>query len=179
MKSFLIFSVSPEVRIFTRFRAVDWVLRFRNDGTADTPIIENIEALHLSLPAAPGDCIVHHARGSTADAQDFMPLDEHIGPGGNLHFESSNGRSSDGASLPIFNLQTGDHGVIEAIGWTGRWKADFASATGPRPSFNTSAGMIQTHLSLHPGEEIRTLSANPAIIYSLPAPSAFYRIRVS
>jgi alpha-galactosidase len=92
-------TVIAEVRTFRNFPAVDWVLRFRNDGTADTPIIENIEALDLSLAAAPGDCIVHHARGSTADAQDFAPLDEHLNPGGNLHFESSNGRSSDGAIM--------------------------------------------------------------------------------
>jgi alpha-galactosidase len=149
-------TVIAEVRTFDHFPAVDWVLKFRNDGTGDTPIIENIEALQWSLPATPGDCIVHHAKGSNADAQDFMPLDEHIVPGGNLHFESSNGRSSDGVSLPFFNLQTGDHGVIGAIGWTGRWKADFAMANGPPPAINFSAGMTRTHLMLHPGEEIRT-----------------------
>jgi alpha-galactosidase len=148
-------TVIAEVRTFDHFPAVDWVVKFRNAGTIDTPIIENIRALQLSLPAA-GDCIVHHARGSTADAQDFAPLNEHVSPGGNLHFESSNGRSSDGASVPIFNLEIGDHGVIEAIGWTGRWQADFALSSGALPTFSASAGMIQTHLSLHPGEEIRT-----------------------
>jgi alpha-galactosidase len=68
-------TVTAEVRTVHDFPAVDWIVKFRNDGTADTPIIEDIAALRWSAPAAPGDCIVHHARGSNADAQDFMPLD--------------------------------------------------------------------------------------------------------
>ena len=37
-------TVTAEVRTFSDFPgAVDWVLYFKNDGTGDTPIIENIE----------------------------------------------------------------------------------------------------------------------------------------
>jgi len=148
--------VTAEVRVFPDFPdTVDWVIRFRNDGTGDTPIIENILPLDWSTPVAPGDCAIRHDKGSDANADDFKPLEEHLAPGGKDHFESSNGRSSDGASLPFFNLQTGDHGIIGAIGWTGNWKADFACAQDGR-SVSLSTGMKQTHLLLHPGEEIRT-----------------------
>jgi len=148
--------VTAEVRLFPDFPGtVDWVIRFRNEGTVDTPIIENIMPLNWAITAVPGDCVVRHDRGSNAGPDDFMPLEDHFGPGGNDHFESSNGRSSDGATLPFFNLQTGDHGVIGAIGWTGNWKADFANAQDGK-SISMIAGMKATHLVLHPGEEIRT-----------------------
>jgi alpha-galactosidase len=148
--------VTAEVRAFHDFPgAADWVLRFKNTGTADTPIIENILPLNWTLPATPGDCAIRHAKGSNAGADDFMPLEEHFGPNGKDHLESVNGRSSDGPTLPFFNLQTGDHGLIGAIGWTGNWKADFANAADGK-SITLSAGMKATHLLLHPGEEIRT-----------------------
>ena len=58
-------------------------------------------------------------------------------------------------TLPFFNLQTGDHGLIGAIGWTGNWKADFTYAEDGK-TIVMASGMKETHLLLHPGEEIRT-----------------------
>jgi len=49
---------------------VDWVLKFRNDGSSDTPIIENILPLHWAMPSSPGDCFIRHARGSDARADE-------------------------------------------------------------------------------------------------------------
>ena len=131
------------------------MIRFKNTGKSDTPIIENILPLDWSLPAFAGDCFIRHAKGSNAGADDFAPLVEHFGGGGTDHLESVNGRSSDTNTLPFFNLQTGDHGVIGAIGWTGNWKADFAE-TADEKTITLSAGMKATHLLLHAGEEIRT-----------------------
>lgn len=148
--------VTAEIRLYPDFPdVIDWVLRFRNDGTTDTPIIENILPLHWAIPASAGDCIIRHAQGSNNSAEDFTPLEENFGPKGNDHLESSNGRSSDTNTLPFFNLQIGDHGLIGAIGWTGNWKADFNYAADGKTILMAS-GMKQTHLLLHPGEEIRT-----------------------
>jgi len=149
-------AVAAEVRIYPEFPGVvDWVLRFRNDGAKDTPIIENILPLNFALPASAGDLILHHDRGSQAQAFDFKPIEEPLERGGNLHLESFEGDSSNHDTLPFFNLQIGDHGVIGAIGWTGDWKADFTSAKDGKTIVMT-AGMKRTHLVLHPGEEIRT-----------------------
>jgi alpha-galactosidase len=148
--------VTAEVRTFPDFPgAAEWVLYFKNSGTADTPIIENILPLHWSFPAEPEGCTVHHAKGSSANADDFQPLEESFGPGGSDHQESPGGNPSSDNSLPMFNFQTRDHGYILAIGWTGGWKADFANAQDGK-SLSMSAGMKATHLLLHPGEEIRT-----------------------
>jgi len=149
-------TVTAEVRAFPDFPgAVDWVLYFKNNGTADTPIIENILPLHWTFPGTPGDCAVRHAKGSSAGPDDFRPLEEHFGPGGNDHQESPGGNPSSDNSLPMFNVQTGDHGYILAIGWTGGWKADFGNAQDGK-SISLAAGMKATHLLLHAGEEIRT-----------------------
>ncbi len=148
--------VVAEVRLYPDFPdVVDWVLKFRNDGTSDTPIIENILPLNWALPASPGNCVIRHGRGSNAKAIDFEPLEESFGPGDGDHFESTDGRSSSGQTLPYFNLQTGDHGLIGAIGWTGNWKADFNYAQNGK-TIVIDSGMKATHLLLHPGEEIRT-----------------------
>lgn len=149
-------TVVAEVRLYPEFPdAIDWVLRFRNDGIADTPIIENILPLYWNLGASSGDCVVRHARGSSASADDFKPMEEHLSPGGSDHLESLAGDSSNTNTLPFFNLQSGDHGVIGAIGWTGNWKADFTYAADGK-TILIASGMKRTHLLLHPGEEIRT-----------------------
>jgi len=148
--------VVAEVRLFPDFPGtVDWVLWFRNDGASDTPIIEDILPLHWAIPASPGECFLRHAQGSDANENDFKPLEERFGPNGSDHLESRWGRSSDGQTLPFFNLQTGDHGLIGAIGWTGNWKADFNYSKDGK-TITLASGMKRTHLLLHPGEEIRT-----------------------
>ena len=147
--------VTAEVHHYPEFPgAVDWVLRFRNDGTSDTPIIEDILPLNLAMPASSGNIVIHHDKGSQAQVSDFAPLEEHLEPGGTLHLESYQGDPSNHDTLPFFNLQNGDSGVIGAIGWTGDWKADFTYAAGGE-AIAITAGMKKTHLLLHPGEEIR------------------------
>jgi alpha-galactosidase len=149
-------TVVAEVRLYPDFPgAIDWVLKFRNDGTSDTPIIENILPLHWTIASSSGDCVLRHDKGSDNSAEDFTPLEEHFGPGGSGHLESYGGDSSSTYTLPFFNLQNGSHSLIGAIGWTGNWKSDFAYAEDGKTILMT-AGMKRTHLLLHPGEEIRT-----------------------
>jgi alpha-galactosidase len=148
--------ITADVRLFPDYPgAVDWVLRFRNNGTSDTPIIEDILPLNSAIKSSTGDSFIRHDQGSDDSAQDFKPLEERLSPDQSVHLESPGGDSSSRNTLPFFNLQTGDHGLIGAIGWTGGWKADFSYAMDGRSIVMTS-GMKRTHLLLHPGEEIRT-----------------------
>jgi alpha-galactosidase len=142
-----------DVTTFDEFPAVEWVAHFRNRGAADTPILAAIQALDAAFPAARDrSAQVHHAKGSQCRYDDFEPLEAPLGPGEELRLASIGGRSSDGA-LPFFDLQAGDGGVIGAIGWTGDWAAAFQRGM---EGVRVRAGMQRTHLSLHPGEEIRT-----------------------
>jgi len=142
-----------ELKRFGDFPVVEWVAYFRNAGRADTPIIADIRPLDAFFPLGRDqESRVHHAKGSQCRYDDFAPLETPLRPGEELYLASIGGRSSDGA-LPFFNLEIGRGGVIGAIGWTGGWAARFTrSAEGLR----LRAGMPVTHLTLHPGEEIRT-----------------------
>jgi alpha-galactosidase len=146
--------VTAEVRTFTDYNAIDWVLKFANNGTRDTPIIENIEPLNWKT-AAPDGSVLHSARGSDAKPNDFEPATNTIGKGQTVTLQSTGGRSSSTTNIPFFNLQQGDKGIVGAIGWTGNWIATFAE-DGTGENLTMCAGMKKTHLLLHPGEEIRT-----------------------
>ena len=146
--------LTAEVRTFTGYPAVEWVLKFANQGAADTPIIEQIAPLFASVPITAADrTILHYALGSTGQQNDFEPQDQPLDRGRDIWL-SSNGRSSENR-LPFFDLQVGNGGLIGAIGWSGSWRANFSlDRDGTKVSM--LAGMPATHLVLHPGEEIRT-----------------------
>ncbi len=146
--------------VYRDFPAVEWVLYFRNRGDSDTPILENVRPLHAELSGArrEGDYKLYYAAGSHAEITDFQPLERILGAGEQFDLSSFGGRSSDG-TLPFFNLvQPGGGGFAVGVGWTGQWVASFRHTVGQ--GVTVQAGMERTHLSLHPGEEIRT----PAIL---------------
>lgn len=151
--------IRAEVTIYHDYPAVEWVLFFKNNGQLATPILENIQALDANHfePAVGGadlPVILDYANGSSALATDFAPMRRHLDPGTAFTLAPDGGRSSDGV-LPFFNLTRPDgSGVMIAIGWSGQWQAVFTrDAAG---SVQVQAGMQLTHLSLLPGEEIRS-----------------------
>lgn len=136
------------------YPTTEWTLYFKNAGTADTPILENIQALDTQFQhGTTGDFILHHAVGSTAVPNDFQPLDTPLGPKATLHLAPDGGRSSNG-TWPYFNIGWPNQGVVVAVGWPGQWAASFTrdETTGLR----VSAGQELTHFTLHPGEEVRS-----------------------
>ncbi|MHB0858237.1 MAG: glycoside hydrolase family 36 protein [Anaerolineae bacterium] len=153
--------IVAHVRTFDAFpSATDWVLEFENTGSADTPILEDILPLDLTLPLDKEDRVtLHHAKGSLCDMDDFVPRTQMIRPSApkrprrTFTLAPIGGRSSNGV-LPFMNLQTPEGGMVLAIGWTGQWAASFSrDAEG---ALQVTAGMEKTHLLLHPGEKMRT-----------------------
>jgi len=147
--------VTAEVRTFKDYNAVEWVLNFSNEGKTDTAIIEDIQPLLSSLPAAPAaKAVLNFSQGSGAGVADFEPKTAALGMAGNIKLGSIGGRSSNG-TMPFFDLQVDKGGVIGAIGWTGNWSASFLREREGK-TITMSAGMQRTHFVLHPGEAIRT-----------------------
>ncbi len=63
---------------------MEWTLYFKNTGTNDTPILENIQALSLALERGTnGEFLLHHNVGSPADGNDYGPLETPLGPKAN------------------------------------------------------------------------------------------------
>ena len=124
--------------LFKDFPAVEWVMHFQNTGGADTPILENVQALDAPLHCAEGDPTIHYAKGATCSMDDFMPLTRVLGRNAGLHLEPGGGRSSS-EFLPFFNIEANGEGVVVAIGWSGEWAATLLPPRA-RPCFSSSGG---------------------------------------
>jgi len=136
---------------FNRFPAVEWDLKIKNAGKTDTPILESVHALDAILSDI--GTTLHWSNGALASFDDFAPQEKQFSKQGDtLHLQPRGGRSSS-AVLPFFNAVGHQSGVMMALGWTGEWATDFTSVPG---GLLFQAGMVETHLVLHPGEEIRT-----------------------
>ena len=141
---------------FRRYPAAEWVLQFRNNGTSDTPLIENIQALDARLRTGytRKPVRLHQLVGDVCGERSFLPIESELEPGHPLVLAPAGGRSSNGV-FPFFNIQYGEaEGMITAIGWSGQWRATLErSGTGPT---TLRADLEKTALRLHPGETIRT-----------------------
>lgn len=140
--------------IYTDTPGVDWTLYFSNHGSQDTPIIEKLNALDVTLNPGVGTTPrFYRLRGSNAAVDDWQPFEDSVEPGQRIEFAPTNGRSSETA-CPFFNLQYGGGGVITAIGWSGQWSA--SAERNKDGKIRIQAGMQNLHLRLHPGESIRS-----------------------
>ncbi len=142
-----------DVRTFTDFDAIDWVLNFTNDGPSDTPIIENVQPLQWTFTCKNPTPTAHLAYGSNAHDDDFRPFDVPLTAGMSSQHVSTNYSSAQ--RMPYFNLEDSKQGIIGAIGWSGAWQATFTRDK-TAPTVGITAGMRATHFLLHPGETVRT-----------------------
>ncbi|HEY3323663.1 MAG TPA: alpha-galactosidase [Planctomycetota bacterium] len=145
--------VTCELRSPAGYAAADWVLYFKNTGMTDTPLIENIQPLDVTLTVPSGEVLLRQSHGSTCAETDFLPLDQKLGPNANVALAPNGGRSSDGR-LPFFNLEWLGGGLAGAVGWTGQWALTVKRDAGAH--VNLRMGQQSTHFVLHPGEQIRT-----------------------
>jgi alpha-galactosidase len=133
---------------------VEWVIHFKNTSGENTPVLSNIKALDIAWSnSSEAQPILYYSKGTAGTAEaidDFALQSSLITPGLELEL-ASNGSSQ---FLPFFNLETGNKGVICAVGWTGNWI--FSIRNEGDSNLSIRAGMAHTHLVLYPGEEIRT-----------------------
>jgi len=139
---------------YADFPAVEWLLEFENAGDQDTPIFEQIKPLDLDITKInPVKFVLHHSSGEYNSAQSFAPVADVLQPFSTLVLYPRGGRSTDG-HMPYFNLAWEKQGLVIVIGWSGQWQTAFSRPD--EKSVNVKAGMQLTHLSLLPGEKIRT-----------------------
>ena len=149
--------VTAIVTVFHDYPAAEWVLRFKNEGAADTPILEDVQACAVRFDDWPGGPMtLYRAKGSSAEKDDFAPIQDVLAEKSEVRFGPTAGRSSDTEALPFFNVAAAGRGVVAAVGWSGQWLA-VVKRPGPR-SLELQAGMTRTHFKLRPGEEVRSPS---------------------
>ncbi len=136
------------------FPTAEWTVYFKNTAAADTPILQDIRAIDMSLQREPGgEFLLHHAVGSPSSASDYSPLQTPLPRAATKRITTSGGRGSN-SDWPYFNLEAGSEGTIVVVGWPGQWAADFTrdEANG----ITIQAGQQTTHFTLRPGEQVRT-----------------------
>ena len=146
--------VRCEIVEYHDFPTVEWTLHFKNAGSKNTPILENIQALDVQFErTGTAEFLLHHFIGSPCTPYDYRPLETVLEPETTRQISAAGGRPTN-SDLPYFNLETGHGGVIAAVGWPGQWAARFVRDA--QTHLRLAAGQELTHLTLHPGEEIRT-----------------------
>jgi alpha-galactosidase len=136
---------------FPNLSAVEWRTTLRNDGATESGVLSDLRPLDLIMPVIAGEtATVDTTNGSLCQLDDFLPWTRQIDLDRPLHLEPTGGRSSDGA-MPFFTLETGDHSVAVAIGWSGQWSADIGRTP---DTVRAHAGLANARLRLQPGEAI-------------------------
>lgn len=136
------------------YPTVEWTLVLKNEGSTNTPILEDIQALDTWFRRTrESEFLLHHWTGSPCAPNDYEPHATTLGPGVTKRITTSGGRSTN-SDMPYFNLEWPGGGVLLAYGWPGQWAAEFSRDQ--VATLRVRGGQELTHLVLAPGEEIRT-----------------------
>ena len=146
-----------EVRLvaidFKDFPVIEWTMYFKNGGQTDTPILEDIQPLDSIFSLTDkGVPTILYSKGC-GDMDTYSLEKKPLNQLESLRF-SNEGGGKTVATIPFFDILTHGRGLIGAIGWPGRWTISIEHPTDA--AITVRAGMTNTHLTLHPGEEIRT-----------------------
>ena len=136
------------------FPTVEWTVFFKNAGTVDSPILENIQMLDSRLERnGDGEFLLHHNKGAPATANDYESYETPLPKNAERKLVASGGRPSNG-DFPYLNLAWPGEGVIIVVGWPGQWAGQLTrdSANG----LQVRIGQELTHFKLQPGEEVRS-----------------------
>ncbi|MBP7935456.1 MAG: NPCBM/NEW2 domain-containing protein [Phycisphaerae bacterium] len=139
---------------YTDYPTTEWTLYFKNTATADTPIIEAINAIDTSFSGpVDGGCTLRYNTGDLNTVDSYAPRAEPLAPGEEKRIANTGGRPTQSV-MPYFNLGWPGKGAIIVLSWAGQWNMLFS---GPQPpDVNVRGGQELTHFKLHPGEEVRS-----------------------
>jgi alpha-galactosidase len=139
---------------YTDFPVVEWTLYFKNEGTADTPIIAGIQAIDTAFQRAQEpEFLLRGIRGDDCTEHSYAPWEETLPPGSTKHIANTGGRPTQEA-FPYFNLRWDEGGLLYVLSWAGQWATAF-ERDGDN-GLRIRGGQERTHFVLHPGEEVRS-----------------------
>lgn len=147
--------ITREAVRYIDFPALEWVLYFENTGSADTPIIEDIHALNITLRSPLGEMPyrLHRTNGAPSNPTDFEVRAVRIDEKNSVTMSGGGGRSSN-KDFPFLKIETGEGSLIVAVGWSGQWLARVECPD--NRNLHVTAGQELTHFRLRPGERVRT-----------------------
>lgn len=169
--------VTIDLTHFSDLPACYWQVSMENVGTQQTPILENINVLDLTLTGtltqeadtelatcdaiAPetahcgsrhAQFVLHRTRGGRANPTDFEVMRTGIWRSTEVTMSAHGGRSSN-RDLPFFRIDAGQGTAIVAVGWTGQWQARVKVDS--EAAAHVTAGMEHCRFFLQPGERVK------------------------
>ncbi|MDD5707462.1 MAG: alpha-galactosidase [Kiritimatiellae bacterium] len=144
--------LTVEIKEYTQFPVVEWLARYKNTGTADTPILEDIRSLDIQVRAG---TTLHYDSGDTCSPDGYEARAAVLDEKTELTFAPLAGRPT-AKAWPYYNIEYPvlNRGLILVVGWSGQWASRFTGDADR--GVRITAGQELTHLRLQPGEEIRT-----------------------
>lgn len=162
--------IVQSLKEYPEYDACEWVLHFYNGSDKDSGIISELNDCDVSLVfeydgplPKPGFSIkesktkIVSATGPaylSAIRDEFFPKEQFILSGQVVKYAPTGGRSSQ-TTIPFFDVNQGNKGVICTVGWTGQWNAVFTRSD---EAVNIKTGVEGVAFRLLPGEKIRTSS---------------------
>ncbi|MCC6822676.1 MAG: NPCBM/NEW2 domain-containing protein, partial [Verrucomicrobia subdivision 3 bacterium] len=139
---------------YADFPTVEWTLRFKNTGPAETPIISEIQTVDLQLARpGPGEFVLNHQAGDNCTPESYEPRRLKLTPKSEHRFAPAGGRPTS-VGFPYFNLEWPGEGLMVVIGWPGQWAAQFTRDDGD--GLRVRGGQELTRFRLRAGEEVRS-----------------------
>lgn len=136
--------------------------RVRNLSDAEsTGLVQDLKIFssRLPLPSASSAVTLDLLRGSPCAPIDFEAYSERVAPGSSATLSTPSGRSSNEVSPFIEANVDAETGWFFAIGWTGRWSAEFTNAEG---ALGVQIGMLKTGFQLKPYESL----LQPSVLFA-------------
>ncbi|MBQ9372883.1 MAG: alpha-galactosidase [Thermoguttaceae bacterium] len=124
-------------------------------------LVQDLKVFAASLPTPSADATVtlDLLRGSPCAPIDFEAYSEPLPPSKQTTLATPSGRSSNEVS-PFIEANVDErNGWFFAIGWTGRWSAEFANENG---ALNVKIGMMKTGFQLKPYESL----LQPSVLFA-------------
>jgi alpha-galactosidase len=157
------FTVIRETRRYSDFGALEYKVRFRNDGPSAAEPVSLVNTMDLEFDGSvlPGSSIVSSGGGGfdgTYPPQTYQIKKHLFGPtsleNGEVVLGSKGGRSSS-LDFPFYFIDNVEKkaGLFVGIGWSGQWSAKI-SADFKDNVLRLTAGMPDERIRLRPGEEI-------------------------
>lgn len=135
------------------YPTVEWTLYFRNGGTADTPILEQILAVDTEFSGSvQGDPVLRYHTGDMCTADSYAPHAEPMAARSDKRIANVGGRPTHTA-FPYFNLGWPGEGTLVVLSWAGQWSMQFARDD--TNGLRVRGGQELTHFRLHAGEQVR------------------------
>ena len=144
--------VKVGVKYDPEYAQCEWTLGFENTGKSDSAVLSSVYPADMRFTGV-NPVLSSSVGDRVRDPYAFARIDTPLRAGTRMSFFPIWGKST-GSQKPYYRLDYGNGGMIIAIGWHGRWKADFF-ADDPDDTVRFRASQFRFGSYLKTGESVK------------------------